>query len=153
MPAHPFIGHKVVYNDELASRIVCGAVRIRPNIRHFTSTGVKWEDGSVIEHVDNVILATGYKQDLTLLEGGELVKSPKLYKHMFPAELLDDGHSTLAMLGYVPVVGPHLSIVEMQSRYFFAQLCGKLVGGNSSERKDKAKFKNETKTIIPVGPN
>ena len=53
---HPFI------NDDLPNRILCGSVLVRPNVKEFTDDGhgVIFEDGSRIEHVDCVLMATGF---------------------------------------------------------------------------------------------
>ena len=53
---HPFI------NDDLANRILCGSVIIKPNVKEFTTNGhgVIFTDGSKIDHVDCVLMATGF---------------------------------------------------------------------------------------------
>lgn len=53
---HPFL------NDDLANRIICGSVIIKPNIREFTADGhgVIFDDGSKVDHIDCVLLATGF---------------------------------------------------------------------------------------------
>jgi dimethylaniline monooxygenase (N-oxide forming) len=45
---HPFM------NDDLANRILCGSVIIKPNIKEFTA------DGSKIDHIDCILMATGF---------------------------------------------------------------------------------------------
>ncbi len=53
---HPFV------NDDLANRIICGSVIVKPNIKEFTADGhgVIFDDGSKIDHVDYVLMATGF---------------------------------------------------------------------------------------------
>lgn len=53
---HPFV------NDDFANRILCGSVIIKPGIKEFTADGhsVIFTDGSKVENLDCVILATGY---------------------------------------------------------------------------------------------
>jgi dimethylaniline monooxygenase (N-oxide forming) len=53
---HPFV------NDELANRILCGSVIIKPNVKEFTADGhgVIFDDGSKIDHIDCVLMATGF---------------------------------------------------------------------------------------------
>ena len=53
MEAHPTI------SDDLPHRIITGSVKIRSDIRHFTQSGVVFDDGTLLD-VDVVILATGY---------------------------------------------------------------------------------------------
>lgn len=53
---HPFI------NDDLANRILCGSVIVKPNIKEFTvdGHGVIFSDGSKVDHIDSVLMATGF---------------------------------------------------------------------------------------------
>ncbi len=41
-------------NDDLANRIVCGSVIIKPNIKEFTADRLK------IDHIDCILMATGF---------------------------------------------------------------------------------------------
>ena len=49
-------------NDDLANRILCGSVIVKPNVREFTADGhgIIFDDGSKIDHVDCVLMATGF---------------------------------------------------------------------------------------------
>ena len=53
---HPFI------NDDLPNRILCGSVIVKPNVREFTADGhgVTFDDGSKVDHIDCVLMATGF---------------------------------------------------------------------------------------------
>jgi len=53
---HPFV------NDDLANRILCGSVIVKPNVKEFTTDGhgVIFKDGSKIDHIDCVLMATGF---------------------------------------------------------------------------------------------
>ena len=53
---HPFI------NDDLANRILCGSVIVKPNVREFAADGhsVVFEDGSTVNQLDCVLMATGF---------------------------------------------------------------------------------------------
>lgn len=53
---HPFI------NDDLPNRILCGSVIVKPNIREFAADGhgVIFDDGSKVDHIDYVLMATGF---------------------------------------------------------------------------------------------
>lgn len=74
---------------------------VKPNIKSFTETGVVWDDGTKTEHVDNVVLATGYIFGYDVVEDGNLIpvqnNEVTLYKYMFPVDLAD--HNTLAVIG------------------------------------------------------
>ena len=41
-------------NDELPNRLSCDTVRIRSNIRCFTSNDVIFDDGTIADNVDHV---------------------------------------------------------------------------------------------------
>ena len=47
-------------NDDLPNRIICGSIIIKSNVRKFTKTGVEFEDGTFIDNIDTVLMATGY---------------------------------------------------------------------------------------------
>ncbi|CAF1321824.1 unnamed protein product, partial [Rotaria sordida] len=53
---HPFI------NDDLPNRILSGLVIIKANVKEFTSDGhgVIFEDGTQIDHIDCIVMATGF---------------------------------------------------------------------------------------------
>ncbi|GMR57542.1 hypothetical protein PMAYCL1PPCAC_27737, partial [Pristionchus mayeri] len=48
--AHPTI------NDELPNRIASGTVRVKPQIESFTEHGIRFVDGTSVDHVDTVII-------------------------------------------------------------------------------------------------
>lgn len=61
---HPFV------NDEFANRVLCGSVKIKPNVREFTDDGhgAIFEDGSKVDHIDCVVLATGFNISFPYLD-------------------------------------------------------------------------------------
>lgn len=66
-----------------------------------------WQDGSVTENVDNVVLATGYQFGYDFVENGKLIpvennEVPTLYKYIFPTDLTD--HNTLGIIGTFQVI-------------------------------------------------
>lgn len=78
--AHPTV------NDELPNRIAAGTVRVKPQIRRFTERGLEFDDGTKVEEVDTVVLATGYSFEFPILERGELVK---VFFHFFLMKMND----------------------------------------------------------------
>lgn len=94
-------------NEELPNRLISGLLVIKPDIKSFTENGVVWEDNTVTEHVDNVVLSTGYVFGYNVVENGKLIpvqnnEVPTLYKYMFPADLAD--HNTLGVIGTFQVI-------------------------------------------------
>ncbi|KAI1700047.1 flavin-binding monooxygenase-like domain-containing protein [Ditylenchus destructor] len=120
MSAHP------TANDELPNRIISGTAIVKPNIKAFTKTGIIWENGTETPQVDNVVLATGYYFDFSLLENGELIPCEnnkcRLYKNMYPVALFD--HNTAAVIGLIQPLGSIMPVVEMQARVFFDVFTG-----------------------------
>ena len=111
----PFCQHPTV-NDDLPNRLATGTVQIAPNIAEFTATGVRFDNGTVADDVDVVIMATGYTFgfpfiDKTVIDAVD--NQVNLYKHMFPPQL---GHNTLAVIGCIQPIGAINPICEMQCR-------------------------------------
>ncbi|KAK3720246.1 hypothetical protein RRG08_007868 [Elysia crispata] len=104
-------------NDELPNRIACGMVKVKPNIRHFTETGIMFEDGSFEDNIDLVVFATGYKVGYPFMDKSVLgdIRNNRveLYKHMWPLNL---SHHTLAFIGGVQPLGAMFPIAELQAR-------------------------------------
>ena len=116
-PDHRFFELPGSVNDDLPNRIASGAVIIKPGIARLTATGVQFVDGSSVDDVDVVILATGYTFSFPFLDQSILTvkdNAVDLYRRMFPPDL---EHPTLAVVGLVVVLGSHFPILEMQSRW------------------------------------
>ncbi|XP_013400166.1 dimethylaniline monooxygenase [N-oxide-forming] 5 [Lingula anatina] len=120
MSAHPSV------NDDLPNRILSGGVVVKPNIRRFTKTGVEFEDGTMEDNIDAVILATGYIFGFPFIDE-KVIKVEKnvadLYKYMWP---LTTDHPTLAVIGYIQPLGAIFPIAELQCRWatrVFKGLC------------------------------
>ncbi|XP_012935516.1 flavin-containing monooxygenase 5 [Aplysia californica] len=103
-------------NDDMANRIAAGMIKVKPDIRRFTKTGVEFVDGSFEDNVDTVILATGYVIGFPMVEKGVIdVKENnlKLYKHMFCPDLTKP---TIAFIGNIQPLGSIMPIAELQGR-------------------------------------
>lgn len=126
MPKHSYFSQHLTISDDLPTRIITGAVACKPDIREFTASGIVWMDGTRTEPVDNVVLATGYLFDFSLVEGGQLMpvhdNQARLYKNMLPPELAQ--WNSLAVIGLLQPSGSILPSAEMQARLFFASLSG-----------------------------
>ncbi|KAF1753859.1 hypothetical protein GCK72_020416 [Caenorhabditis remanei] len=119
-PEHSALGAHITINDELPNRIACGTVRVKPGIKEFSQKSIKFEDGSVVENVDEVILATGFSFHFNLVEGEKLIKVNEnkvdAYKYVFPLATAD--HNTLAIIGLIQPIGSIMPISEMQARVY-----------------------------------
>ena len=60
-PKYRFTQQHPMANDEIACRISSGTLRIKPDIKRFTRTGVEFSDGTVEDGIDVVLYGTGYK--------------------------------------------------------------------------------------------
>lgn len=106
-----------VFNDDLPSRILCGAVQVKPLVKEFTETSAIFEDGTVKENVDVVIFATGYSVAFPFLEEAVIKVEENrvpLYKHVFPPHL---EKPTLAVIGLIQPLGPIMPTAELQARW------------------------------------
>lgn len=113
----PFSSHPTV-NDDIPNRIICGSIKIKPNVKKFTKTGVEFEDGTFEDDIDAVILATGYRFGFPFLDNSviDVVNNKvELYKSMFPPDL---EKKTLACIGFIQPLGAVMPISEQQCRLF-----------------------------------
>ncbi|PAV85248.1 hypothetical protein WR25_01004 isoform B [Diploscapter pachys] len=142
-PDHRILAAHVTINDELPNRIASGTVQIKPNIASFTEHGVVFDDDTIVEHVDIVILATGYSFGFPIVEDGRLIEVKEnranLYKYMYPPELSDKARlilfhqmkmdlnlqNSLAVIGLIQPTGSILPLSEMQTRLFMSVLKGR----------------------------
>uniref|UniRef100_A0A672ZMH2 Flavin-containing monooxygenase n=1 Tax=Sphaeramia orbicularis TaxID=375764 RepID=A0A672ZMH2_9TELE len=116
-PKHRLFSQHPTVNDELPNRILSGTVQVKPNIRRFQGSSVEFDDGSVVEDVDLVVFATGYKFSFPFLASQVVSVSENkasLYKYVFPPEL---DRPTLAIIGLVQPLGAIMPISEMQARW------------------------------------
>ena len=100
-------------NDDLPNRIISGRVTLHCDVKMFTETGVEFVDGSYVENIDTVILATGYRTDFPYLDADIMNDSRNLYKAVFPPSM---EKNTIGFIGYFRLRGPVIPVVEMQSR-------------------------------------
>lgn len=104
----------VTISDDLPNRILVGAITVHDNVSRFTSSGVVLDDGSIIEDLDIVVLATGFTYSFPFLDR-DLVKVedqfPHLYHLIFPPNVQP---CTLAVIGLVQPFGSLPPILEMQ---------------------------------------
>lgn len=79
-----------------------------------------------MDHVDEVILATGFSFHFNIIEKGNLVKVNEnrtdAFKYMFPLATAD--HNSLTVIGLVQPVGSIMPISEMQARVFLESFAG-----------------------------
>lgn len=117
-PNHSPLAQHPTVNDDLPNRIISGSVKVKPNVKKFTKTGVEFEDGTFEDDIDVVFLATGYKFGFPFLDKSVIeVENNKveLYKNMFPPAL---EKNTLACIGFIQPLGAIMPISEQQSRLF-----------------------------------
>ncbi|XP_053105805.1 dimethylaniline monooxygenase [N-oxide-forming] 2-like isoform X1 [Hemicordylus capensis] len=117
MPRNRSLMKEPVFNDDLPSRILCGAVTVKPLVKEFTENSAIFEDGTVEENVDVVIFATGYSIVFPFLEESVIKVEDNrvpLYKHVFPPHL---EKPTMAVIGLIQPLGPIMPTSELQARW------------------------------------
>lgn len=107
-----------MFNDDLPSRIACGVVVIKPNVKEFRETSVLFQDGTVQDDVDVVVFATGYSYAYPFMEDDSIIKSRDnqvtLYKGILPPRL---EKPTMAVIGLVQSLGPIIPTADLQCRW------------------------------------
>lgn len=118
-PKHRIFGQHPMVNDALPNRILSGTVRIKGQVKEFTKNGVLFEDdpaGTEPLHLDDVILATGYRVSFPYLAPGVLDLSEDnhvgVYRLVFPPD-----KPGLALIGLAQPIGALLPLSELQSRW------------------------------------
>ncbi|XP_056383996.1 dimethylaniline monooxygenase [N-oxide-forming] 2-like isoform X4 [Hyla sarda] len=104
-------------NDHFPSQILCGAIRMKPQIRRFSESSVVFEDGSIVDELDEVIFATGYSVSFPFLDESIVTVNDNnvtLYKNVFPPH---HEKPTMAFIGLVQPLGSILSTSELQVRW------------------------------------
>ncbi|CAG5121869.1 unnamed protein product [Candidula unifasciata] len=122
----PSSQHPLV-NDDMPNRIICGSIKIKTDIKRFTSTGVEFVDGTFEDNIDLVVLATGYSFGFPFIDKEVIDVSEnhvQLYKYMYPPELQQH---TLAIIGCFQPLGAIMPISELQCRLATRVLKGEVV--------------------------
>lgn len=105
-------------NDDLLSRITCGVVLIKPDVKEFRETSVVFQDGTVQDDVDVVVFATGYTYTYSFMEDESIIKSRNnevtLYKSILPPHL---EKPTMAVIGLVQSYGSAIPTADLQCRW------------------------------------
>nr|XP_002760420.3 flavin-containing monooxygenase 2 isoform X1 [Callithrix jacchus] len=125
-PQNKYVMKEPVLNDDLPSRLLYGAIKVKSTVKELTETSAIFEDGTVEENIDVIVFATGYTFSFPFLEDS-LVKAENnmvsLYKYIFPPHL---EKSTLACVGLIQPLGSIFPTAELQARWVtrvFKGLC------------------------------
>lgn len=135
----PFSSHPTI-NDDLPNRIICGSIKIKPNVKKFTKTGVEFEDGAFEDDIDAVILATGYRFGFPFLDKSviDVINNKvELYKSMFPPDL---EKKTLACIGFIQPLGAIMPISEQQCCLFARVVKARCLNGFFLYLKERSTF-------------
>ncbi|XP_063282229.1 dimethylaniline monooxygenase [N-oxide-forming] 2-like [Pelobates fuscus] len=106
-----------LFNDEIPSRITCGFVTVKPNVKEFSETAVTFNDGTVEEDIHVIIFATGYAYSFPFLDESLInieTKKADLYKNVIPPNL---EKPTLGIIGLIQPLGPIMPTSELQARW------------------------------------
>jgi dimethylaniline monooxygenase (N-oxide forming) len=145
-PSHSPLQQQPAINDELPNRIMNGTVIIKPNVDHFTKSGVVFDDGTSVSDLDVVIFATGYNIGFSFIDKSIIPvdnNDVTLYKYVFPPQLTK---STLAVIGCIQPIGAINAPVELQCRWVTRVFKGILKLPTESEMmNDIDKKKEESK--------
>ncbi|KAK2494478.1 hypothetical protein MC885_010838 [Smutsia gigantea] len=133
-PKNKYLMKEPVLNDDLPSRILCGAIRVKPRVTEFTETSAIFADGTTEQDIEVVVFATGYTFSFPFLDPS-LVKVEdnvvSLYKYLFPPHL---EKPTLACIGLIQPLGSIFPTVELQARWATRVFKGLCVFGESQSQ-------------------
>ncbi|XP_077132539.1 dimethylaniline monooxygenase [N-oxide-forming] 2-like [Ranitomeya variabilis] len=104
-------------NEEFPSRILSGSIMVKPHVTKFTETSVHFADGSIVDNLDVVLLATGYDYSFPFLDEAIVKKDEtkgSFYKKIIP---LGIEKPTIAFISFVLPIGPTMVVAELQSRW------------------------------------
>ncbi|KAM5293869.1 flavin-containing monooxygenase 3 [Glossophaga mutica] len=117
MPLNGTLRKEPVFNDELPSRILCGALSIRAGVTEFMETSAVFEDGTRFEAIDAVIFAIGYTHAYPFLDDS-IIKNKNdevtLFKGIFSPVM---EKPTLAVIGLIQSLGASIPTVDQQARW------------------------------------
>ncbi|XP_025079861.1 LOW QUALITY PROTEIN: dimethylaniline monooxygenase [N-oxide-forming] 5-like [Pomacea canaliculata] len=137
-------GFALFISDDLASRIICGKVKVKEDVKSFSTSSVEFVDGTV-EDIDAVIFATGYHIRFPFMEK-EVVEVKDnimpLYKRVF---LPDLEQQTLAFVGFFNANGCLWPICELQSRLAVRVLSGAMKLPTRKAMKDDIELMEEAR--------
>ncbi|KAK7098948.1 flavin-containing monooxygenase 2-like [Littorina saxatilis] len=118
-PSQPRSQNNFIVNDQLPFKIMTGQLKVVAHIEKLTGNAeAHLEDGTVLREIDDIIFATGYKHDFSVIDPSFLSSEPEsekleLYKMTFPLSL---PHDTLTLLGCLRANGPIPPLLENQAR-------------------------------------
>ncbi|XP_027627345.1 dimethylaniline monooxygenase [N-oxide-forming] 2 isoform X2 [Tupaia chinensis] len=124
-PQNKYLMKEPVLNDDLPSRLLYGAIKVKPRVKELTETSAIFEDDTE-ENIDVIVFATGYTFSFPFLEDSLVQVEDNmvsLYKYIFPPHL---EKSTLACIGLIQPLGSIFPTVELQARWVtrvFKGLC------------------------------
>ncbi|XP_076449959.1 flavin-containing monooxygenase 1-like [Babylonia areolata] len=118
----------LMINDLLPSKVITGQVKVVSAIERVTGTGeIHLKDGKVLKEVDDIIFATGYKNNFDAIDPSIMSFDHEsgrvdLYKMMYPTSL---SHDTLAVVGFIYTIGGLPPVYEVQARLAARVLAGR----------------------------
>lgn len=116
-PNTSFNGGSVTISDDLPNRILLGSVNMKTEVEKFTENGAVFVDGTELEDIDVVILATGFNYSFSFIQKDVIRKEREfllLYDLVWPADLEP---ATLTIIGLVQPFGGLPPVNEMQARW------------------------------------
>lgn len=105
-PDYPFGNAIPVVNDDLANRLISGTVTLKGDIERFEEDGVVFKGETVVQPVDQVILATGYELDFPFLSEQIIRIENNRPSNLYKMQYAPETPHTLAFIGMISPNGP-----------------------------------------------
>lgn len=142
-PNFRFDGGVATISDDLPNRILYGAVSIKSDVQTFTERGAIFDDGTSVDNIDVVVLATGFKYSFPFLDNSIIEVDNHfayLYELVFPVDLEP---ATLAVVGLVQPFGGLPPILEIQARWAAKVFSGKCTLPSPAEMRQVVQERRE----------
>lgn len=117
---HPADAHPSV-SGEFLTRVGCGDVTVKPNIKRLDGDGVIFEDGTR-EPIDAIVYATGYNVSFPFL-GPDIVEVKDNHLPLFK-RIWKPGLPNLFFMGLAQPLPTLVNFAEQQARFVAAYLAG-----------------------------
>ncbi|XP_070547899.1 dimethylaniline monooxygenase [N-oxide-forming] 2-like [Ptychodera flava] len=117
----------IMISDDMQDRLTQGQIKPVVEIKEFLQNGVILVDGTILNNIDAVIFATGYKFSVPTIDDSILYDesdNAELYKNIFPIRL--EHPERLALINIMCAIGTLWPVAELHARLASKVFAGKI---------------------------
>jgi len=118
-PKQPDLAHQSLLKStkEFVELLRRGKIKIKPDIQHIENERVVFNDGTIMEKCEAIVLCTGYTTKFPFIDDPSLVPGVQEQRLDLYKRMLHPLYPTLAFVGYLEAIGAIFVLAEMQSRW------------------------------------